>query len=610
MRLWISMLAVVLISVSGFAQVATFNEYRYGNLTYDKLTEIIPLDSGELILLGETSDTASGWPDIYIEKIDANGQTIWTNTLGTNFWDEPHSLLPLANGDFLIVGSTMNNTSENYDVFVVRVDSAGSQIWMQTYGAAGSDVGVDIYPASGGGYLIPGFSRPAIFSQPDFFLMRISENGTELGSQTFGGGTNDICHTSAQAANGNILLGGYTHSNGAVSQDLYLVLCDEDGVMLNDFHHFSNEPVIINDIIAVDDGFIVVGGMYFSNPSEIIHPFLLKTNLNAAPEWYQTYSPDQATEAFAVTQNHDGFLLSGYTYSTGQPDGWILQTDADGVELWSQTVGNGGWEELSCVATDANGQTWFGGHSYIDETQLYDHLLVTSSGVLNVDLVPVGLPIVIPANGGTFEFSAQITNLNPATIDFDLWTIAILPNGAEYGPVLNHQNVSLPSGNVYTINPIQNVPAGAPTGSYEYIVRIGSLDEFMYSETSFEFTKASSLIDVISPETSMNGWDVIDQDATISADEIALPTTSTLAAHPNPFNNQTMVSLSLERQTKVTVAVYDILGREVMVLHDGILAGGVHELVLDADTFASGLYFIRAVKRDGSSLTHKILLLQ
>jgi hypothetical protein len=59
-----------------------------------------------------------------------------------------------------------------------------------------------------------------------------------------------------------------------------------------------------------------------------------------------------------------------------------MQTDFNGDELWTEYVGNGGWEELSCATVDENGQMWFGGFSYIGTTQLYDHLLVTTSGLL------------------------------------------------------------------------------------------------------------------------------------------------------------------------------------------------------------------------------------
>jgi hypothetical protein len=43
------------------------------------------------------------------------------------------------------------------------------------------------------------------------------------------------------------------------------------------------------------------------------------------------------------------------------------------------------------------------------------------------------------------------------------------------------------------------------------------------------------------------------------------------------------------------MALYDVLGREVAVLHDGPLAAGAHRLALDASRLPPGVYVVRAV---------------
>jgi Secretion system C-terminal sorting domain len=609
MKFVFSLLIIVLIGAAGFAQDIVFSETRFGTDSYDKLLDIVPLESGDVMLLGETADTPSGWPNIYLEKLDSDGQSVWTSSLGTNFWDEPHSLLPLDSGDFLIVGATMNNYSEHYDAFVMKVSSTGSEIWFNTYGGLGSDEGVEIFPAPSGGYLVLGFSRADLFSQAEYFLLHINETGDELETHVFGGARDDMCRAAAQSENGNVLLGGYTHSNGAESQNLLLLLTNETGQLLNDFEYDSADPIIVNDIIALEGGFMVAGAMYFANQTELAHPFILKTNQNGSPLWHQVYLPNQAGEAVSITRNAYGYLVTGYTYTSEQPDGWILQTDDLGNEMWSDTVGNGAWDELSCVATDANGQMWFGGFSYVDATQLYDHLLVSTHGVLNIDLTPSGMPIEIPPGGGTLNFTAQITNVSADPVSFDMWSIAILPNGTEYGPILNHQNLTLEPGFDYTISPTQNVPPGAPAGTYAYVVRVGSLNEFVLSESSFEFSKSSQNRTVNLPQ-AMGGWSVSNEDAVVSSDDVALPVKTSLSVHPNPFNSMTTISFGLDKQTLVDISIYDILGREVAVIHQGVLIGGVHKFSLDADNFASGVYFVRAVQQDGPSITHKLLVLQ
>ncbi len=66
-------------------------------------------------------------------------------------------------------------------------------------------------------------------------------------------------------------------------------------------------------------------------------------------------------------------------------------------------------------------------------------------------------------------------------------------------------------------------------------------------------------------------------------------------AFPNPFNGRTQFTLTLPSPQRLRVAVYDALGREVLRLHDGVLAPNVrHHFAIDAADLAGGLYFYRA----------------
>ncbi|MEM8483948.1 MAG: T9SS type A sorting domain-containing protein [Bacteroidota bacterium] len=69
----------------------------------------------------------------------------------------------------------------------------------------------------------------------------------------------------------------------------------------------------------------------------------------------------------------------------------------------------------------------------------------------------------------------------------------------------------------------------------------------------------------------------------------------TLTAYPNPFNPQTTLSLSLPVTQHVRVAVYDMLGRQVALIHDGLLyANQSHSFTFDATKLPSGAYLVRA----------------
>ncbi|MBO6574165.1 MAG: DUF11 domain-containing protein [Rhodothermales bacterium] len=65
------------------------------------------------------------------------------------------------------------------------------------------------------------------------------------------------------------------------------------------------------------------------------------------------------------------------------------------------------------------------------------------------------------------------------------------------------------------------------------------------------------------------------------------------AAYPNPFNPQTTVPFSLSEAAQVHLAVYDLLGREVAVLADGMMTAGRHAVTFHAHGIPSGTYLVR-----------------
>ncbi len=78
-------------------------------------------------------------------------------------------------------------------------------------------------------------------------------------------------------------------------------------------------------------------------------------------------------------------------------------------------------------------------------------------------------------------------------------------------------------------------------------------------------------------------------------DDASAPQTAALsAAHPNPFRGAATVTLALPEAQRVEVALFDVLGRRVAVLHDGPLASGTHALTLDGAGLPSGVYVVRA----------------
>jgi hypothetical protein len=67
--------------------------------------------------------------------------------------------------------------------------------------------------------------------------------------------------------------------------------------------------------------------------------------------------------------------------------------------------------------------------------------------------------------------------------------------------------------------------------------------------------------------------------------------------YPNPFNPLTTINYDLPEEAVLSLKVFDILGKEVLLLVDGTVQAGHHSVTLDANKMASGLYFYRLTTR-------------
>ena len=82
-----------------------------------------------------------------------------------------------------------------------------------------------------------------------------------------------------------------------------------------------------------------------------------------------------------------------------------------------------------------------------------------------------------------------------------------------------------------------------------------------------------------------------------------------IATHPNPFNSMVSINYGINNTTHTRLAVYDIEGRELNVLHDKLSSAGSHTVVWDGNAVASGIYILR-LESEGVSSSRKIALMR
>lgn len=238
------------------------------------------------------------------------------------------------------------------------------------------------------------------------------------------------------------------------------------------------------------------------------------------------------------------------------------------------------------------------------------HLAVLTSNTTNhgldVTLTPINPPLVIPANGGLFQFIAAVQRTQSPQISFWAWARIKNPDGAYTLPTLGPVQISPPVGVQVSRSRTQTVPGSWAAGVYTYLGYANpSLNYPAVDSSFFTFTKTS--ISDGGPwitEASCSG-EPFPGEAAVSS----LPETYTLCqVSPNPFNASTTISFQLTADCHVNLKVCDTAGRLVSILVDGWREAGKHEMTFDGSKLASGVYLFHLEANKQVALGKIVLL--
>ena len=305
-------------------------------------------------------------------------------------------------------------------------------------------------------------------------------------------------------------------------------------------------------------------------------------------------------------QNADIFGDASFTYSCVST-GW---TGTGNISSNPQFVNQSGWDfnltsGSPCIDTGNPNSPLDPDNTRADMGALYFN---QAGSPLSVSLTPFGMPITVPAGGGSFNFNIGIANAGTSAEQIDIWTMVTLPNGSEYGPIINFPNFTVNPGWSGNRDRTQAVPASAPAGNYIYDAYVGDFPNNVVSEDHFNFAKSAAA----DGGGFVAGWnsygenfdDIACDDGTLS------PTNYTvLSAYPNPFNPMTTISFEMRDASFVSLTIYDVTGRAGNILLDEFVPAGERQVIFDAEGLSSGLYF--AVLKTGNlSITKKLLLIK
>ncbi len=331
-------------SISDFGAPSGENvvfERLFGGSGRDRGVSVHQTRDGGYVVAGGTSSSGAGSQDVYLVRIDPGGEELWSRTYGGTALDNGWSVLETPDGGFIIAGFTGSFGAGGVDVYLIRTDPAGALLWERTFGGSGDEHAWAIQPASDGGYIIAGETDSIGAGDLDAYLIRVDDDGNELWSRTYGGSDVDRVFAVREAPDGGFVVAGITNGFDAVGRDAYVVKTDASGELEWERTFGDRGDDVAHAIDTSGEGFIVMG--YTSSfGAKSYDAYLIRLDASGETEWTEMFGgPMDDRIITGVSTTDGGFALVGYTRSFGEGswDAYLVKTDDAGTPEWFDTFG-------------------------------------------------------------------------------------------------------------------------------------------------------------------------------------------------------------------------------------------------------------------------------
>ncbi|WP_161597119.1 CBM96 family carbohydrate-binding protein [Dyadobacter flavalbus] len=312
------------------------------------------------------------------QSLSAQSDIQWDRTIGGRGGDGLYLAQPTKDGGYILGGMSGLGINGDQtppgkgkgDYWVVKVSATGAVEWDKVFGGSEYDELNAVQQTPDGGYILGGNAvsdksgdkSEDNLSEPyqdggtpyDYWIVKISANGTKEWDKTYGGIKEDFFVTMKVAQDGGYIIGG------GVSGALNVLKLAADGSKIWERNHRSGSFTSMSDLLLTPDGGYLIGG---STPSGIggekSEPsrggnsdyWILKIDANGVKQWDKTFGSNGTdTFRFMSATSDKGYLLLGHTsYSEvsgdmsepliGGTDTWVIKIKADGTKQWDKTIG-------------------------------------------------------------------------------------------------------------------------------------------------------------------------------------------------------------------------------------------------------------------------------
>lgn len=352
----------------------------WGGSLFDYAGDVVEADDNGFLIAAYTNSTDGditgnkGAKDIWIIKLNSEGDLVWEKCYGGNFNEESRSVLKLSDG-YLVGGmsesinadvSGHHGSSTYYDLWVFKIDLNGSLIWNKSFGGINNEYAAQMIPLNDGNFLITGSSYSSDYNIIDHhksvvfgdqWTIKFKGDGTIIWQKSTGGSSDDWSNCATALDSGEVIIAGASlsndgdHHNGCFDNDCrpveggWLVKLNEDcpsfPTAIFTFSQYGQDFTFTNlsyDAISYTWDF---GDGYISNDTSPSHTYLFTGQYDVC----LTAHDSCASDIFCISVSTCTTIPIA-SFGVSYPDGVnIYFTDSSSNAIsWNWDFGDGNYD--------------------------------------------------------------------------------------------------------------------------------------------------------------------------------------------------------------------------------------------------------------------------
>ncbi len=265
--------------------------------------------------------------DVLLMKLNSNGDTLWTKTYGGSEDDYGYYIITTQDGNLLICGTSSSSTDGGYsDIYLVKVNLDGDTLWTKTFLEENKEIPYHVMQTQNGEFLVTGAKEDTTFIRELYFL-KVSSEGTPVWNKVIGTAFRKSGFSTLELSNGDLMTCGQISKIG--DNQLLLVRTDSQGNEEWEKEygddHLSEQGTAIR--FNEDSTFIVTGtsSSSHSGQQQIV---LLKINPNGDLLFLKKFGESATSSGQNILKdvNDDNLITGNYNFNL-----FMTTTDNNGV---------------------------------------------------------------------------------------------------------------------------------------------------------------------------------------------------------------------------------------------------------------------------------------